>query len=140
MARRHRRSTISPSNSMLVPYAHRSLAVVPATSDLTVPRGWGVKEVLRPDGSRSDRVHCYYIFFFYFFHGLRNSASAALVILHFFRLLMQYYFEPGSGRKFRSIKEVNRYLKGEPSYSFGSKSRMIVPFKRVIKNIYSILF
>ncbi|KAH6766184.1 methyl-CPG-binding domain 7 [Perilla frutescens var. hirtella] len=99
MEQRHR-STLSPSNSMLVPYARRKLAVVPvpataSASRLTIPRGWGIKEVPRPDGSRSDR----------------------------------YYYEPGSGRKFRSTKEVHRYLSGEP-YCFKSRSRMIVPFKR----------
>ncbi|KAI3450436.1 hypothetical protein Pfo_007101 [Paulownia fortunei] len=72
MEQRHN-STLSPSNSMLVPYTHRQLAVC--------PRGWGVEEVPRHDGSRSD----------------------------------MYYYEPGTGRKFRSIKEVHRYLNGEGS-------------------------
>ncbi|XP_041995644.1 methyl-CpG-binding domain-containing protein 7-like isoform X2 [Salvia splendens] len=78
MERRRR----SSSNSMLVPYAHRQLAVV--------PRGWDVVEVPRADGSRSDR----------------------------------YYYEPGSGRKFRSVREVDRYLNGEPNHSFRSNTRM----------------
>ncbi|KAG6433464.1 hypothetical protein SASPL_105078 [Salvia splendens] len=78
MERRRR----SSSNSMLVPYAHRQLAVV--------PHGWDVEEVPRTDGSRSDR----------------------------------YYYEPGSGRKFRSVREVHRYLNGEPNRSFRSNTRM----------------
>lgn len=43
---------------------------------------------------------------------------------------MQYFYEPGSGRKFRSIREVNRYMNGEP-HRLRSKTRMPVPFKRV---------
>ncbi|KAL0460298.1 UNVERIFIED_CONTAM: Methyl-CpG-binding domain-containing protein 7 [Sesamum latifolium] len=71
-------STLSPSNSMLVPYAHRHLSVS-SPSRFRIPRGWGVEEVPRHDGSRSD----------------------------------MYYYEPGTGRKFRSIREVERYLNGD---------------------------
>ncbi|XP_020552253.1 methyl-CpG-binding domain-containing protein 7 isoform X1 [Sesamum indicum] len=71
-------STLSPSNSMLVPYAHRHLAVS-SPSRFRIPRGWGVEEVPRHDGTRSD----------------------------------MYYYEPGTGRKFRSIREVQRYLNGD---------------------------
>ncbi|KAL0436547.1 UNVERIFIED_CONTAM: Methyl-CpG-binding domain-containing protein 7 [Sesamum radiatum] len=46
-------STLSPSNSMLVPYAHRHLSVS-SPSRFRIPRGWGVEEVPRHDGSRSD--------------------------------------------------------------------------------------
>ncbi|KAL1545163.1 Methyl-CpG binding domain [Salvia divinorum] len=83
-----RRQHRPQSSSMLVPYAHRQLAVVPC--------GWDVEEVLRTDGTRSDR----------------------------------YYYEPGSGRKFRSVREVHRYLNGEPNRSFRSKTRMLRPLQR----------
>ncbi|KAL8501698.1 hypothetical protein ACS0TY_020991 [Phlomoides rotata] len=91
--RRHRTSTLSPSNSMLVPYADRRLAVVPPT----IPGGWGVQEVPRRDGIRSDT----------------------------------YYHEPESGRKFRSIREVQRYLNGE-GYPCRSKSRSRTPRNRMM--------
>ncbi|PIN24352.1 Methyl-CpG binding transcription regulator [Handroanthus impetiginosus] len=76
-------STSSPEKSMLVPYARRQLAVAPqpitTASGFSLPLGWGVEEVPRRDGVRSD----------------------------------MYYYEPGTGKKFRSIREVNRHLKGE---------------------------
>ncbi|KAL7153713.1 hypothetical protein ABFS83_04G187000 [Erythranthe nasuta] len=84
MKRRRNSTTLSPSNSMLVPYDHRQLAVVPsitAASRRGIPRGWGVEVVPRSDGSRSDT----------------------------------YYYEPGTGKKFKSIVAIHRYLKGADS-------------------------
>ncbi|KAK6142198.1 hypothetical protein DH2020_003010 [Rehmannia glutinosa] len=82
MKQRHK-STLPPPNSMLVPYSHRHLAVAPpstaAAARLSIPPGWGIEEVPRPDGSRSDT----------------------------------YYYEAGTGKKFRSIREVRRHLNGE---------------------------
>ncbi|KAL0417828.1 UNVERIFIED_CONTAM: Methyl-CpG-binding domain-containing protein 7 [Sesamum radiatum] len=69
MEEQRHHSTLSPSNSMLVPYAHRHLTLSsPSASRFRIPRGWGVEE---------------------------------------------YYYEPGTGRKFRSIREVQRYLNGD---------------------------
>ncbi|XP_073145325.1 methyl-CpG-binding domain-containing protein 7 isoform X3 [Henckelia pumila] len=70
------RHTISPtpSSSMLVPLPTRRPMAVPP-----LPPGWGVKEVPRSDGSRSD----------------------------------MYYYEPETARKFRSMREVDRYFSGE---------------------------
>ncbi|KAK4408845.1 Methyl-CpG-binding domain-containing protein 7 [Sesamum angolense] len=90
MEEQRHHSTLSPSNSMLVPYAHRHLPLSsPSASRFRIPRGWGVEEVPRHDGSRSD----------------------------------MYYYEPGTGRKFRSIREVQRYLNGD-SYPFRSTRKL----------------
>ncbi|KAL2239528.1 UNVERIFIED_CONTAM: Methyl-CpG-binding domain-containing protein 7 [Sesamum indicum] len=111
-------STLSPSNSMLVPYAHRHLAVS-SPSRFRIPRGWGVEEVPRHDGTRSDMVH-----------PIINSSSSLVFscpenflafrnfllsadISAFLDVYVQYYYEPGTGRKFRSIREVQRYLNGD---------------------------
>ncbi|KAM7522233.1 hypothetical protein LguiA_012135 [Lonicera macranthoides] len=76
------------SSSMLVPYGgndypdHRQLAAFThstTASRFHLPAGWRVKEVLRPDGSRSDK----------------------------------YYYEPGTGLQFRSMREVERHVNGE---------------------------
>ncbi|KAL3850702.1 hypothetical protein ACJIZ3_012584 [Penstemon smallii] len=85
---RHKYSTRSPSKSMLelVSYTggDRQLSAVapPYSHRFKLPCGWGVEEVPRSNGSRSDT----------------------------------YYYEAGTGRKFRSTKEVERYLRGEEDY------------------------
>ncbi|KAL3625895.1 Methyl-CpG binding domain [Castilleja foliolosa] len=103
----------SPSNSMLVPYDLRHLAVVPSE----IPAGWGVEEVTRRNGSHTDR----------------------------------YYYEAGTGRKFRSIREVDRYLSAiklgypctrsttnKPTYNHKSDyQRMLVSSDRQRKMIVS---
>ncbi|KAG8387809.1 hypothetical protein BUALT_Bualt02G0059700 [Buddleja alternifolia] len=90
MDKRHN-SKLSPSNTMLVPYRHRQrhrdLAVTPHFTRFRLPLGWGVEEVPRLDGSRSDT----------------------------------YYYEPGSGRKFRSRKDVERYLNGDEYFGSGRR-------------------
>ncbi|KAL0369776.1 UNVERIFIED_CONTAM: Methyl-CpG-binding domain-containing protein 7 [Sesamum angustifolium] len=116
MEEQRHHSTLSPSNSMLVPYAHRHLTLSsPLASRFRIPRGWGVEEVPRHDGSRSDMVHL-----------IINSSSSLVFscpenflafwvsyFLHFLMYNVQYYYEPGTGRKFRSIREVQRYLNGD---------------------------
>ncbi|KAK2995273.1 hypothetical protein RJ640_015554 [Escallonia rubra] len=42
---------------------------------------------------------------------------------HIIAILLQYYYEPGSGRKFRSTKEIERYLNGE---EYTPRSRALI--------------
>lgn len=68
------------SNNTQLALASPPTAAIPTiTPRIKLPPGWGVEEVLRPNGSHIDR----------------------------------YYYEPGTGRKFRSSKEVERHLNGE---------------------------
>ncbi|KAK6163216.1 hypothetical protein DH2020_000080 [Rehmannia glutinosa] len=140
MKQRHK-STLPPPNSMLVPYSHRHLAVAPpftsAAARLSIPPGWGIEEVPRPDGSRSDTKSE---------HPKKIVSGGKLLRLddeqsqsdlavvpsgkatptapfvlpdgwiveevprRYDRWTSKYYYEPGTGRKFRSLVAVERHL------------------------------
>lgn len=112
-------SSLKPSASMLTgdeDSSCRELALVtqspitPFSGDqrFSLPPGWGVEEVPRSDGSRIDRVPKWLI-------------PSSLILRLFLPedwwnellILMQYYLEPGTGQKFRSMREVERHLNGE---------------------------
>ncbi|XP_031101787.1 methyl-CpG-binding domain-containing protein 7-like [Ipomoea triloba] len=65
------------------------------TPPFSLPGDWGVHDVPRSDGSKSDK----------------------------------YYLEPGTGKKLRSLREVERYLNGE-TVSRRRKSRVVIASNR----------
>ncbi|XP_019186584.1 PREDICTED: methyl-CpG-binding domain-containing protein 6-like [Ipomoea nil] len=83
-------SSLKPSSSRLPPRPPLQ------TPPFNLPADWGVDEVARSDGSKSDK----------------------------------YYLEPGTGRRFRSLRDVERHLNGETVSRRRKSSELISPNNR----------
>ncbi|XP_021278947.1 methyl-CpG-binding domain-containing protein 7 [Herrania umbratica] len=100
-------------------------------SSVELPRGWVVEQwprvnsVARP--GRVDKVASTSSSFSFTFSFLQNFEN-------FPSYFLQYYYEPGSGRQFRSLTAVQEYLCGEMEYTRrpprvkpGNETSQIVP-------------
>lgn len=74
------------------------------SKDFNLPDGWIVEEKHRRNSCRIDRVH-------YTTH-ICVSLVCLLYLNRYCCLCAQFYIEPGTGKKFRSLPAVETYLNG----------------------------
>lgn len=75
------------------------------SKDFNLPDGWIVEEKPRKNSGRIDRVHFTHLPLWFIFGLCLISKPLAAVCL-------QFYIEPGTGKKFRSLPAVETYLNG----------------------------
>ncbi|MBA0807286.1 hypothetical protein Gohar_023100 [Gossypium harknessii] len=91
------------SSSSAEPKGKRRVLVAPET---WLPAGWSIEDRVRSSGATAgtvDRVKSQLSHDFFFCQCNDN-------VTYMITFLLQYYFDPSSGRKFRSKKEVLYYL------------------------------